>query len=106
MKSELGLRPVYHQTEHRSDGHLFITVLAYHVLQTIRCKLRKQGIVSSWNTILNELATHQRISTTVKRKDGKMIHIRKSFRPEPVHIRIYNALNLPLQVGKTSKTIL
>ena len=106
MKSELGLRPVYHQKEHRSNGHLFITVLAYHVLHTIRFKLRKKGITSSWTTIRKELSTHERISTTIKREDGKTIHIRKSSRPEPIHIRIYNALNLPQQAGKTIKTIL
>ena len=31
LKSELGLRPVYHHKEERADGHLFITVLAYHL---------------------------------------------------------------------------
>jgi transposase len=36
MKSELGLRPVYHQKEHRTDGHLFITVIACHIMQTMR----------------------------------------------------------------------
>ena len=107
MKSELGLRPVYHQNEHRGDGHLFIiTVLAYHILHTIRFKLRKQGITSSWATIRKELSTHERISTTIKRDDGKTIHIRKSSRPEPCHVRIYNALRLPHRAGKTIKTIL
>jgi hypothetical protein len=33
MKSSLGLRPVYHQKEHRVDGHLWITILAYHLIQ-------------------------------------------------------------------------
>jgi len=106
MKSELGLRPIYHQKEHRADGHLFITVLAYHILHTIRFKLRHNGITHSWTTIRKELATHARISTTIKRDDGKMIHIRKSSRPEPFHLQIYNALNLPHQAGKTIKTIL
>ena len=36
LKSELGLRPIYHQTEERSTGHLFITVLAYQLVQVIR----------------------------------------------------------------------
>ena len=106
MKSELGLRPVYHQKEERVDGHLFITVLAYHILHTIRLKLRKQGITFSWSTIRKGLSTHERISTTIKRDDGKMIHIRKSSRPEPFHLRIYNALRLPHRAGKTIKTIL
>ena len=106
MKSELGLRPIFHQKEHRADGHLFITVLAYHILHTIRFKLRQSGITHSWPTIRKELATHARISTTIKRDDGKIIHIRKSSRPEPFHLQIYNALNLPHRAGKTIKTIL
>ena len=47
MKSELGLRPVYHQKEYRSDGHLFITVLAYHIVHAIRvhCENRESTTV-------------------------------------------------------------
>jgi transposase len=106
MKSDLGLRPVYHQNEHRADGHLFITVLAYHVLHAIRFKLRQKGIAYSWPVVRKGLSMHVRITTTMKRDDGKIIHIRKSSRPEPFHIRIYDALNLPHRPGKTIKTIL
>ena len=35
LKSELGLRPIFHKTQNRSDGHLFITVIAYQLVQTI-----------------------------------------------------------------------
>ena len=106
MKSELGLRPVYHQKERRVDGHLFITVLAYHVLHTIRFKLGKRGMTQSWSTIRKGLSTHMRITTTMKRDDGKMIYIRKSTRAEPFHVQIYDALNLPHRPGKTIKTVL
>jgi transposase len=106
MKSELGLRPVYHQKEHRSDGHLFITVLAYHILQTIRFTLQNQKIYDSWSTIRKTLSTHVRLTTTMKRDDGKMIHLRKSSSPEASHKRIYDALHLCHHPGKTTKTIL
>mgnify|MGYP002639716539 FL=1 len=43
MKSHLGLRPVFHQNENRSDAHIFISVLAYHILHTIEYKLRQHG---------------------------------------------------------------
>jgi transposase len=36
LKSELGMRPVHHQLADRVSGHLFITVLAYHLVHTIR----------------------------------------------------------------------
>jgi hypothetical protein len=106
MKSELGLRPVYHQTEYRCDGHLFITVLAYHVAHAIRVQLRTQGIVHCWATIRKGLSTHLRITTTMKRDDGKVLHIRKSSRPEPFQRQIYDALHLSYRPGRTIKTII
>ncbi|MBI5749677.1 MAG: IS1634 family transposase [Nitrospinae bacterium] len=106
MKSELGLRPVHHQKEFRVDGHLFITVLAYHILHTIRFKLQQKGIHYNWETIRHLLSTHVRISTMMKRKDSKTIHIRKSCKAELFHKKIYDALNLPHQPGKIIKTIL
>ncbi len=106
MKSELGLRPIYHQKEARCDGHIFITLIAYHLLHTIRFKLRQKGIRLSWTTIRSQLLTHVRIGTTMKRKDGKMIHIRQSSKAEPSHQAIYDTLNLPYQPGRIVKTIL
>ena len=106
MKSELGLRPVRHHKEKRSDGHLFITVLAYHVMHTIRMTLRAHDIHDNWTTVRKDLSTHVRISTTMKRDDGKVIHIRKSSRPEVLHSRIYDALGLGHRPGKTIKAIL
>jgi len=106
MKSELGFRPIHHQKELRADGHIFITVLAYHLLHSIRFKLRRQGIHLSWTTIREQLSTQVRITTTMKRKDGKMIRIRRSSRAELFHKKIYDALNLSYQPGKTVKTIL
>ena len=106
MKSELGLRPNYHHIERRSDGHIFITLLAYHIMQTIRTKLREKGIHFCWETVRVRLSSHMRVSTTLKREDGRVIHIRKSSRAESNHKEIYDALDLPQQLGKTLKAII
>lgn len=106
MKSDLGFRPIRHHIERRSDGHLFITVLAYHILHAIRFKLRKKGIHDSWSTIRERLSMHTRNSTTQKREDGKVIHIRKSSRPEPHQKAIYDALNIASVPGRMVKKIL
>jgi hypothetical protein len=106
MKSELGLRPVHHQTGYRCDGHLFITVLAYHVLHSIRQKLKTHDITYSWSTIRDRLATHFRVTTSIKRSDGKVLYIRKTAKPEACHTMIYDALGLPHRPGKISKTVL
>ena len=59
LKSELGLRPVFHQQTDRVTGHLFISVLAYHLIHAIRYRLKKQIFttagklsVSRWVTIV------------------------------------------------------
>jgi transposase len=106
MKSELGLRPVYHQKETRCDGHIFITLLAYHLLHTIRFKLRQKGVRFCWTTIRRQLSTQMRVTTTMKREDGKTIHIRKSSKAEAPHQAIYDALILSYQPGRRVKTIL
>jgi transposase len=106
MKSELGLRPIYHQKEARCDGHIFITTIAYHLLHTIRFKLRQRGLRFCWTTIRKQLSTQVRITTTMKRKDNKVVRIRKSSKAEPVHQLIYDALNLSYQPGRIVKTVL
>jgi len=106
MKSELGLRPIYHQKEARCDGHIFITVIAYHLLHTIRFKLRQRGVRFCWTTIRKQLSTQVRTTTTMKRKDNKVIYIRKSSKAEPSHQVIYDALNLIHKPGRIVKTIL
>ena len=106
MKSELGLRPIYHQKEARCDGHIFITLIAYHLLHTIRFKLRRGGVRFCWTTIRKQLSTQVRVTTTMKRKDNKMVHIRKSSKAEPLHQVIYDALNLSHQPGRIVKAIL
>ena len=56
LKSELALRRIHHQTQLRSDGHLFVTVLAYQLVQTIRRRLREHGETASWTALRRILA--------------------------------------------------
>jgi hypothetical protein len=85
---------------------LLLSNTGYHVAHAIRVQLRKQGIVHCWSTIRKGLSSHIRITTTMKREDGKVIHIRKSSRPEPFHRQIYDALHLSYRPGRTIKTII
>lgn len=98
LKSELGLRPIYHQITKRVDSHIFISVLAYHLLHTIRYQLKMHGINERWETIKKELRTHIRITSTLQCKDGRKLHIRKNSLPNPRQIQIYRALNLPTSI--------
>jgi len=106
MKSELGLRPIFHQTEKRTAAHLFITVLAYHLVHTIRYQLQKETIHISWARLREAMSTQVRATIQIKRKDGKMISIRKASEPELFHKQIYGALKMEYYPGKIEKTIM
>ena len=60
LKSELGLRPVFHSKEERAEGHLFITVLAYQAVQILRRRLKEHGIHLSWSGLRNIFSIQQR----------------------------------------------
>ena len=94
LKSELGLRPVYHRKEERCDGHLFITVLAYQFVQLIRNRLAIHGIKMSWHSIRDLLSRHQRITVSFSRRDGKRLHIRRATELEPSQEKLYKILGL------------
>ena len=62
LKSELGLRSVHHRTTKRVSVHLFISVLAYHLVHTIRLQLKACGIHLSWDGIRRELDGQARVT--------------------------------------------
>lgn len=105
LKHELGLRPVFHQKEDRSDGHLFITVLAYQCVQFLRTKLKAAGIHDSWSSLRQTLSVQQRVTATFTRKDGRTVHVRKSTVAEPDMMKIYRALGVNPVPGRTCKRI-
>ena len=105
LKTDLGLRPVYHQIQRRVEGHLFISVLAYYAVHTLRLQLKAKGINDAWQTIRNTLSTQVRITTTLQRRDGRAVHLRKASRPEPRQQKIYEALNLGANPGGSQQTI-
>jgi len=105
LKSELGLRPIYHHKEERSDGHLFITVLAYQLVQLIRRKLKENQINDSWLRLRQSLANQSRITATFRRSDNRTLHVRKATQAEPNQLRIYNALGINSAPGGINKLI-
>ncbi len=105
LKTDLGMRPVYHRIERRVEGHLFISLIAYCIVHTMRLQLKAQGIKNSWDTIRDTLSNQVRITTTLQCRDGRTVHVRKASRPEPHQQEIYAALDLSPNPGGTQRTI-
>ena len=105
LKSELGLRPIYHRKPRRADGHLFITVIAYQLVQVIRTRLRANGEHASWTTLRRILEGQQRVTATFRRPDGRTLHVRTATQAEPDQRALYDALGVDPQPGGVRKTI-
>jgi len=94
LKSELAFRPVFHRREYRADSHLFIGVLAYHLLNSIRIRLKEKDIHLSWNKLREILSTHSAVTTSMKTKSGEIILIQQASQAEYIHNEIYKTLGL------------
>lgn len=105
LKSELGLRPVFHSKEARADGHLFITVLAYQCVQLIRSQLKAKGIDQRWASLRETLSVQRRVTARFTQRDGRTLHVRKATQPEPDLQTIYDALGLHGLPGGTKKMV-
>jgi len=105
LKSELGMRPVYHQKTHRVEGHLFITLLAYNLVHQIRLRLKANNINDSWQTIRTTLHTQMRTTVSLRGEKGEQIHIRKSSYPNASQQVLLRALDLTWNPGRTVKTV-
>ena len=97
LKSDLGLRPVFHQKETRCDSHVFITILAYQLLRFITYSLSLKGDRRSWQTLRRVLQTHC-YNTILLPTASKALHlIRKPGLAESCHRQIYNSLGIDLR---------
>ena len=80
LKSEFGLRPIHYRKARRAEGHLFITVIAYQLVQVIRRRLAERGDGpirnASWTTLRRIFGGRQRVTATFKRADGRTLHVR------------------------------
>ena len=90
LKTDLNIRPVHHQKDHRVEAHLYLTILAYQLVNTIRLMLKNAAINYGWKNIVRIMST-QKIQTIKLPTDKKIIHIRKPSVPIKEVKRIYDA---------------
>lgn len=92
LKSDLNMRPIHHQKDHRIEAHIYLTILAYQLVNTIRHMLKSKGINHDWKNIVRIMST-QTIQTVELPTDKKTIHLRKPSKPIELVQQIYKATN-------------
>ena len=104
MKSPLMERPIFHHLKDRVQTHIFLCVLAYHLLVAIEKRFLDQGVHTSWATLREQLSTHQVQTIVLPATNGQTLRIRKGSTPEAIHREIYRTLQIPHEVMKPVRT--
>jgi len=94
VKGTLGLRPNYHELPHRVEAHIFISILAYHLLSHIQYRLRQAGDRREWKTLRAILNQHTYATITLPTRSGAIYHLRRSGEVNPQQQKIYDVLDI------------
>src|SRR5580700_10251189 len=97
LKSELGIRPIYHHLEHRVDAHILIAFLAYCLQVTLknRTMIHAPGLTPT--AVLEKLATSQMIEVWIPTLDGRWLVVPRHTQPEKDVQAMLDHLHLALR---------
>jgi transposase len=104
LKSDLKIRPVHHQKDERIESHIYLTILAYQLINTIRHMLKEQNITHDWNNIMRIMNT-QKIQSVILPTQTKNIHLRLPSKPIQEAKAIYDATNCTHTQEATKKYV-
>jgi len=104
IKSPLMERPIFHQLEHRVQTHVFVCILAYHLLVAIEKSFRDRGLETSWESLREQLRTHQVCTVVMPTTDGRVLRLRHTATPDKIHKQIYDTIGIPNEVIRPIKT--
>ena len=94
LKTDLNLRPIYHQKDERSDAHLFFGLLSYWIVNFIRLGLKQSGENCYWTEIVRRMSTQKLVTTEAFNALGEKAILRQCSKPTKQAERIYTALKL------------
>lgn len=91
LKTDLDIRPIYHQKDEYIEPHIWLGILAYQVVNYIRRNLKQQNIHYSWSTIVEKMQSMQSSLVTVSSENNEKIYIKLCTRPSKDQQAIFDA---------------
>lgn len=105
LKTELDLRPIYHKTDRATMAHLHLGILAYWLVNTIRCQLKSHGINHSWTEIVRIGNTQKIITTSGQNTFDKTVTVRKCTQPDEKLSQLLGLLKIPPKPFRKRKSV-
>lgn len=96
QKSDLALRPIWHQRADRVQAHILVCFLAYVLWKTLQQWQQRAGLGHSPRTVLDELRRIQSADVVLPTTDGRELRLRCVVRPEPAQALLLDRLGLRL----------
>jgi transposase len=96
QKSELGIRPVWHQRADRVQAHILVCFLGYVLWKTLEQWQRRAGLGHSPRTVLEELRRIQSTDVVLPTTDGRELRLRCVVRPDAAQAALLDRLGLTL----------
>jgi len=96
LKSDLGIRPIHHQLEHRVDAHILVAFLAYCLTVTLRHRLGMHAPGLTPRAVLETLAGIQMLDVSFPTTDGRRLVMPRYTEPNPEQALLLHHLNLVL----------
>lgn len=96
LKSDLGIRPIYHQLEHRVDAHILVAFLAYCLTATLKHRLQAHAPGLSPRAVLEKLAAIQTLDVWLPTTDGRYLVMPRYTEPEADLALLLHQLKLVL----------
>lgn len=108
LKTDLNLRPIHHRKDDRSDAHLFLGLLSYWIVNTIRYRLKQTSMTHYWTEIVRIMSTQKAITTEATNALGEKVHFRLCSEPNKSANDIYERLKykkMPFRKIKIEKSL-
>jgi hypothetical protein len=96
LKSDLNLRPIHHQIEHRVEAHILVAFLGYCLTVTLRMKLSSAAPGLTARAVLQSLSAIQMMEVHLPTTDGRVLIMPRHTEPEPEQKMILQTLKLEL----------
>jgi len=93
LKTDLDIRPIYHQKDTYIEPHIWLGILSYQVVNYIRRVLKNNNINYSWQSITEKMKTMQSSIVSINNKENEKIYIKLCTRPTTDQKKIFDALN-------------
>ena len=93
LKTDLDIRPIFHQKDDYIEPHIWLGILAYQVVNYIRRRLAENNIHYCWTTIKEKMCSMQSSIVSADNDNNEKLYIKLCTRPTKDQNDIFTALN-------------